>query len=44
MVCLYIAKRRHVRPTAGWAMIVAVLGPIAIPLVLLAKPEKIHRA
>lgn len=44
MLCLRIAKHRHVKPTAIWAMIVAVLGPIAIPLVLLAKPEKFNQA
>lgn len=44
VVCLRIAKRRHVKPTAIWAMIVALIGPIAIPLVLLAKPEKFNQA
>jgi hypothetical protein len=44
VVCLHIAKRRHVKPTAIWAMLVAVLGPIAIPLVLVAKSEKFNQA
>lgn len=39
VLCLFIAKRRHVNPTALWAMVVALIGPIAIPFVLLAKPE-----
>jgi hypothetical protein len=39
LFCLFIAKRRHVKPTAVWAMLVALIGPVAIPLVLLAKPE-----
>ncbi|PRC95134.1 hypothetical protein [Solimicrobium silvestre] len=41
--CMFIAKRRHVKPTAIWAMVVTVLGPIAIPLVFFAKPEKYAR-
>ncbi len=40
VICLRIAKRRHVKPTTIWAMLVALIGPLAIPLVLLAKPEK----
>jgi hypothetical protein len=44
VVCLRIAKRRHVKRTALWAMLVAVIGPIAIPLVLVAKPEKFNQA
>ncbi|OFA05093.1 hypothetical protein DUGA2_18410 [Duganella sp. HH101] len=42
-VCLYIAKRRNVRPTTLWAMLVAVIGPLAIPLVFAAKPEKLKQ-
>lgn len=44
VVCLYIAKRRHVKPTTAWAMVVAILGPVAIPLALLARPEKSNQA
>ena len=44
VVCFRIAKCRHVKPTAMWAIIVALLGPIAIPLVLLAEPEKFSQA
>lgn len=40
LVCLYIAKRRHVKQTAVKAMAVALLGPIAIPWIMVAKPEK----
>jgi hypothetical protein len=43
VVCLYIAKRRHVRPTPVWAMVVAILGPLAIPLALLARPDKFNQ-
>ena len=44
LVCLSIARRRHVKHTAFRAMLVALLGPIAIPWVLLAEPEKFHQA
>jgi hypothetical protein len=44
VICLSIAKRRHVKQTAIRAMLVALLGPIAIPWVLVAKPEKFHLA
>ena len=39
-VCLWIAKARHVRPTTLWAIVVAILGPFAIPLVFLARPSQ----
>jgi hypothetical protein len=39
VVCHRIAKRRRVKPTAVRAMLVALLGPIAIPLVMVAEPE-----
>ena len=38
--CLFIAKRRLVKTTAVRAVLVTLLGPFAIPFVLLAKPEK----
>ena len=44
LVCLGIAKRRHVKPTAIKAMLVALLGPIGIPLVLVAESEKFKLA
>jgi hypothetical protein len=44
VICLRIAKRRHVKPTAIKAMLVALLGPIAIPLVLVAKSETFNQA
>lgn len=44
VVCLVIAKRRHVRITAIKAMAAVLLGPIAIPWVLVAKPEKFEQA
>jgi uncharacterized SAM-binding protein YcdF (DUF218 family) len=39
LICLGIAKRRHVKQTAVRSMLVAVLGPIAIPWVLVAEPS-----
>jgi hypothetical protein len=44
VACFRIAKRRQVKPTSIGAMIVAMLGPIAIPFVLLAEPEKFNQA
>lgn len=43
VICLNIAKKRHIRPTASWKMLVALLGPAAIPLVLATKPEPVRR-
>jgi hypothetical protein len=44
VVCIFIAKRRHVKPTAAWAILVTLIGPFAIPFVLAAKPEKLEQA
>jgi hypothetical protein len=44
VVCHVIAKRRLVKPTAIRSMLVAVLGPIAIPYVLTAKPDTFNQA
>ncbi|MCG6937418.1 MAG: hypothetical protein LJE83_04510 [Gammaproteobacteria bacterium] len=38
--CIYIAKVRYVKPTLAMKLIVVILGPLAIPLVFFAKPEK----
>ncbi len=40
LACLVIAKRRNVRVTVVKQLAGALLGPLAIPWVLLAKPEK----
>jgi len=40
IVCYYIAKARKVKPNLMRNLIVVVLGPLAIPLVFFAKPEK----
>ena len=43
VTCLWIAKRRHIKKTALRAMLVALIGPLAIPLVLAAKPDKFNQ-
>jgi hypothetical protein len=43
-VCLWIARVRGVRPTTLRAIVVAILGPFAIPLVLLARPDEEQEA
>jgi len=40
VICIYIAKTRHVKTTLMRKLIVVLLGPFAIPLVFFAKPEK----
>ncbi len=39
-VCAWIGKARHVRPSFLWKTVVVILGPFAIPLVFLAKPQE----
>jgi hypothetical protein len=38
-ICAYIARKRNVRVTFFWNLVVVVLGPFAIPLMFLAKPR-----
>ena len=38
--CLFIAKRRSLKTTAVRAVLVVLLGPLAIPFVLAAKPDQ----
>ena len=40
IICLYIARARNVKPNLMRRLIVIVLGPFAIPLTFLAKPEQ----
>ena len=37
--CFFIAKRRSLKTTAVRAILVVLLGPLAIPFVLAARPE-----
>jgi len=36
-LCYYIAKRKNIKPTVFWNLLFALLGPIAIPIILKAK-------
>jgi len=40
IICVYIAKARSVKPGLMWGVIVVLLGPLAIPLIFLAKPQE----
>lgn len=42
--CLFIAKHRRVRTTAVRAALVVLLGPLAIPFVLAARPDPLKPA
>lgn len=39
-VCAIIAKKRNITPTLFRRMLVVVLGPFAIPLIFLFRPEE----
>ena len=39
-ICAWIARKRNVKPSFFWNLVVVSLGPFAIPLIFLAKPEK----
>jgi hypothetical protein len=43
-LCAWIAKARQIRPNALWAIVVVILGPLAIPLVFLARPRESQHA
>ena len=38
-VCAWILYRRNVKSSFFWNLVITFLGPLAIPLVFLAKPE-----
>jgi cyanate permease len=40
VACHLIAKRRHVKKTVVIDLVVTVLGPVAIPFVMIAKPQR----
>ena len=40
IICSYVAKARNVKPSLFWVLVVVFLGPLAIPLMFLAKPEQ----
>ena len=39
IICHYIAKERNVKPNLVRTLIVVLLGPLAIPLTFLVKPD-----
>ena len=39
-VCAWIFKVRNVKSNFFWNLLITVLGPLAIPLTFLAKPEE----
>ena len=39
IICYMIAQKRGVEPTLFWNLVVVFLGPLAIPLVFLARPK-----
>jgi len=41
-ICYYIAKKKNIRPTALWNITFALLGPIAIPIILFTKSKKLE--
>ena len=43
VVCAYVAKKRGVKPTAVRAILVALLGPLAIPFAFIITPENSAR-
>ena len=43
-VCLLIEQRRSLKRSTWRAIMVTLLGPLAIPLFLLARPDQAHRA
>jgi len=40
IICYYIARAKNVKQNLVWRLTVVLLGPVAIPLTFLAKPEK----
>jgi len=40
IICYYIAKRKNIKPTVLWNLTFVILGPIALPIILLVKKIK----
>jgi hypothetical protein len=40
LICFVIANKRGIRTRLGWNLLIVFLGPFAIPLLFLARPEK----
>lgn len=39
-ICYYIANKKNIKPTVLWNLAFVLLGPIAIPIILLSKNKK----
>ncbi len=42
-ICYYIAYKKNIKPTVLWNLVFALLGPIAIPIILSTKNTKINK-
>ncbi len=42
IACYLIAKRKNIQLTAFWNITFVILGPIAIPFILIAKSNKMN--
>lgn len=40
LICIYLARKRHVKASFFWNLMIVLLGPFAIPLVFLAKSDR----
>jgi len=38
-ICYYIAKKKNIIPTVLWNLTFAILGPIAIPIIIATKSK-----
>ena len=41
-ICYYIAKKKSIEPTVLWNLTFALLGPIAIPIIIFTKNNKLN--
>jgi hypothetical protein len=39
-ICFYIARARKLKPGLTWRLTIVILGPLAIPLMFIRKPEQ----
>ncbi|MFV2056193.1 MAG: hypothetical protein ACC707_06970 [Thiohalomonadales bacterium] len=40
-ICYYIARKKNIKPKVLWNLTFALLGPIAIPIILLVKNKSV---
>ncbi|MFV1984047.1 MAG: hypothetical protein ACC657_10955 [Thiohalomonadales bacterium] len=41
-ICYFIAKRKNIRLTVVWNIIFVLLGPIAIPIIMMTKSNSVN--